>query len=444
MSSRFFLTLAALVASVLTAGAQTFSPPPRTERPYRGLFGGGVGETEQSLTVNASLGGGYDDNIFMDTNAGVGGTPTDPRAAKSGSYALASGTLSYSLNKSRWDLGASAGISSRHYSDSSEDLITAYGGSIGATFRFTERQSLTVNQNVNHQPYLRPGLYPALFEPELGQDRLASLDAVTTLTDYYSYNSDVAYRAGLSRRGALELGYTRRIDDFQAEDADYSTRGGHARYTHEVSRGLGLRVGYAYNEGRYPATAGARTLQWRTWDIGVDYAKALSFSRRTKLSFATGTSAIADADRTRYYFTGEAHLNHEIGRTWNATASYRRGVDFVEAFSEPFLSDSFSLGFGGMLNRRLQFGSVVGGALGSVGVGTAQDYDTYYASATLTYGLTRYISLGTEYFFYRYRFDDTVRLPHGMSPHTNRQGARVYLSLWAPLIHRARRPDAPR
>ena len=441
MSSRSFLTLAALVASVLTAGAQTFSPPPRAERPYRGLFGGGVGNAEQLLTFNGSLGGGYDDNIFIESN--VAGTPTDPRAAKSGSYAMASGALSYSLNKSRLALGASAAVSSRRYSDSSEDLINAYGGSIGASFRFTERHSLTFNQSVNYQPYLNMGQFPALFEPALGQDRLASLDAATTLTDYYSYISDVGYNAKLGRRGAFELGYTRSVDDFEMQQSDYTLRGGRARYTHEVSRGLGVRVGYGYSEGRYPA-ADARNLRWGTWDVGVDYARTLSFSRRTQLSFATGTSAIDYQNRTYYYFNGEARLNREIGRTWNATASYRRGVDFVEAFSEPFLSDRFSVGFGGMLNRRLQFGSGVGGAVGSVGVGTGQNYDTYSASATLNYALTRYTGLGTEYFFYRYRFDQTVLLPPGMSPHTNRQGVRVYLSVWVPLIHRARRSDAPR
>jgi hypothetical protein len=442
MCSRIVLTLAALLASVVTAGAQTFAPTPRAERPYRGLFGGGVGEAEQLLTLNASLGGGYDDNIFMESN--VGGTPTDPRAAQSGSYALASGTLNYSFNKSRLAFGASAGVSTRRYSESSEDLVTAYGGSIGGSFRFTERQSLTFSQAVNYQPYLNMIQFPALFEPELGQDRLASLDAVTALTDYYSYNSTVGYTARLGRRDNFELGYSRRVDDFETENSDYTARGGHARYTHEVSRGLGLRVGYGYNEGRYPAAADARTLQWRTWDVGVDFARALSFSRRTELSFATGTSAVADNNQTYYRFTGEARLNREIGRTWNATASYRRGVEFVAAFSEPFLSDGFSVGFGGMLNRRLQFGSAVGGALGSVGVGAEQNYDTYYASATLTYGVTRYMGLGTEYFFYRYRFDETVGLPSGMSRHSNRQGVRVYLSLWAPLIHRARRPDAPR
>ena len=442
MSSRLFLPLAVLLAFATTAGAQTFAPPPRAERPYRGLFGGGVGETEQLLTFNGSLGAGYDDNIFMDSN--VGGTPADPRAAQSGSYALASGTLSYSFNKSRLALGASAGVSTRRYSGSSKDLITAYGGSIGGSFRFTERQRLTFGQAVNYQPYLNMIQFPALFEPELGQERLASLDAVTTLTDYYSYNSTVGYTAGLGRRGALDLGYNRRVDDFATENGDYTARGGHGRYTHEVSRGLGLRVGYGYNEGRYPAAADARTLQWRTWDVGVDYARALSFSRRTQLSFATGTSAVAEYDRTYYRFTGEARLNRELARTWNATASYRRGVDFVEAFSEPFLSDGFSVGVGGMLNRRLQFGSAVGGALGSVGVGAEQNYDTYSASATLTYGLTRYMGLGTEYFLYRYRFDEIVRLPAGMSRHSNRQGVRVYLSLWAPLIHRARRPDATR
>ncbi|MBA3297708.1 MAG: hypothetical protein H0U19_12315, partial [Acidobacteria bacterium] len=40
-----------LLASVLLAApAAAQQAPPRVERPYRGLFGGGVGNTEQLLT----------------------------------------------------------------------------------------------------------------------------------------------------------------------------------------------------------------------------------------------------------------------------------------------------------------------------------------------------------------------------------------------------------
>jgi outer membrane translocation and assembly module TamA len=54
------LVVVATLVVAAPAGAQT----PRSERPYRGLFAGDTGNAQQLLTLSASLGGGYDDNIF--------------------------------------------------------------------------------------------------------------------------------------------------------------------------------------------------------------------------------------------------------------------------------------------------------------------------------------------------------------------------------------------
>ena len=56
--------LLALVAMLWSGSA--VAQAPRPERPFRGLFGGGVGNTEQSLTAHASLGGSYDDNLLAE------------------------------------------------------------------------------------------------------------------------------------------------------------------------------------------------------------------------------------------------------------------------------------------------------------------------------------------------------------------------------------------
>ncbi len=108
-------------AGALVIAAPAAAQLPRPERPYRGLFGGGVGDTEQSLTLNVQLAGGYDDNIFADQGAGGGGVPpssTPPTnvVAQGGSYGQLSSGLTYSLARTRVSVGASAGFVSRRYS----------------------------------------------------------------------------------------------------------------------------------------------------------------------------------------------------------------------------------------------------------------------------------------------------------------------------------------
>jgi hypothetical protein len=441
MLLRTLLVCAALLHAV-TAAAQTSTPPPRPERPYRGLFGGGVGNAEQLLTVNVSLGAGYDDNIFGD--GGTGGVSSDPRTARGGSYGVLSGGVSYSLDRRRIAFGASVNGSTRYYSDVFEGLVGAYGGTVGGTFRLSEGQTLRANQSINHQPYLQLVVFPQLFEIPVGQGTLPSLDFATAESDYFSYDSSVEYTAGVGRRGSLSLSYGRQLHDFETEGNDFTSQGGHAAYVHRLTQGLGLRLGYGHREGRYPAAAETRVVTWQNWDVGLDYSRALSFSRRTKFAFSTGSSAIGGYDRTYYRLTGDVSLTREIGRTWDGSIAYSRGVGFIEAFAEPFFSDSFTVSFGGMMSRRLQFRAAAGGALGSVGLSGNQDYNTYYASASLQHALSRFLGLGTEYFYYRYNFDATAQLPSGMSRELDRQGVRAYISLWAPLIHRARRPDAPR
>ena len=75
-----------------------------------------------------------------------------------------------------------------------------------------------------------------------------------------------------------------------------------------------------------------------SFDVGIDFHKALSLSRRTTLSFGTGTTAFADVNGTHIYATGNATLTRELGRTWFATAAYNRDVSFLSTFREPVLS----------------------------------------------------------------------------------------------------------
>src|SRR5687767_8144469 len=107
MKSRIVIAscLAALVAGSTSAAAQASRP----ERPYRGLFGGGVGDVEQSLVWNASTGAGYDDNVLAEEDIS-----TDPRTAQAGNFGSFSSGLSYSYSKPRLDVGISGNVNGRY------------------------------------------------------------------------------------------------------------------------------------------------------------------------------------------------------------------------------------------------------------------------------------------------------------------------------------------
>jgi len=432
----------ALLFSSVPAAAQT----PRPERPYRGLFGGGVGNTEQLLTGNLTLAGGYDDNVFA-AESGSGLGSDSPLAASRSNYGELSGGLTYSLDRPRTAVGASLSASTRYYS-SQEDFFGTYSGGVGASLKLSSRTTLAANQSLTYQPFFTLQLFPSLFDPLLGQPTPADLDYGIAPDRHVNYMSDVSLTSTVSRRGSVDVGYNRQRSNFEAADRDFSFWGANAGYQHQLAKGLGLRAGYAYWESQYLAdTAGGRRIRGYTIDAGVDYSRALSFSRRTTLSFSTGSSAFIYAERTQYHFTGSAQLNHEIGRTWNASAAYHRGVGFVESFDEPVIADSLTAGLSGMITRRLQFQSGLGASIGEVGLGLGgqqNGFATYYGTLQLNYAVTRYLGLGVDYSYYRYSFDQGVALPPGITAERDRQSVRASLILWAPLLQRGRRPDAAR
>ena len=133
---------------------------------------------------------------------------------------------------------------------------------------------------------------------------------------------------------------------------DWHTAGGSLVQT--LGKGLDLVLGYHYSQAQY---ADGSAHQNHLIDAGVNYNRALSFSRRTTLSFSTGTSRFAKpnpAGRCGSAPPARSGSSHEIGRTWTATLSYDRGLRFTENWLEPLFTDSASAGLSGSMSRRVQ------------------------------------------------------------------------------------------
>ena len=389
--------------------------------------------------MNGSAGAGWDDNILLDIPGN-----TDPRNAtgETGSILNGGGGISYSRARRRASFTASEASSVRYYPGQTIDHIVGHSASAAVGASFNDRTRLSASHQVSYQPYTFASLFPQSFDPTLQLAPVTSpaLELAANKKQFLQNTSSIAFNRELTRRSSFYAGYNFSQGDTPYNTERYTNQGANAGLRWSLTRNLGLRTGYGYQEARYGL--GTRTLRYHNLDIGLDYSRALSFSRRTTLTFGTGTTAVTDGQTTQYHATGNAQLNHEIGRTWRATISYDRSFQFVGSLLEPVFYDAASAGVGGLVNRRVRVQTSARASLGKVGVGSNRvnnDFDTYQGTATVAFALSRFFDLGVDYTIYRYRFDSGAVLPIGIPHNIERQSVSAHIDVWAPLYSRARR-----
>jgi hypothetical protein len=242
-------------------------------------------------------------------------------------------------------------------------------------------------------------------------------------------------------RTSFELDYNYSRTENSVVSSSYETHRAGGTMRHRVSTNLSWHLGYHYRRTDYPSFVERRRFDAHEANAGIDFTRPLSLTRRTQVSFSTGSAAFANQSRTHYRAFGDARLTHEIGRTWSAAVVYSRGIGFVDTFDRPILYDSVTTGLAGLLMRRLQFSASLRASDGSIGeTGRDNDYRTYMGSANLTMSLNRSIGLGTTYYYLRYRFGSGAALPIGVVRDGERQGVQVFATAWFPIFYRARKP----
>jgi hypothetical protein len=212
-----------------------------------------------------------------------------------------------------------------------------------------------------------------------------------------------------------------------------------------------LRLGYGYREATNEGFSGlpgdtAVDREMHSVDAGVDYSRSftLTSSRRTSLSFSTGSSfftgsnisedGFSDQSRTRFFVTGSATLLHEMGRTWRAAAVYSRSAGFSDLVFEPLTSNSVSVSVSGLIGRRNEISARASTSSGTVGSGRpGSDFQGYVASAQWRRAINRYLAANASYLFYDHDFGQSVVLPLGFPRETNRHGVRVGVTVFFPL-----------
>jgi len=435
---RLFPAIAILVTLVVcppSVLAQTDS------RPSPSVFGGAATKSSQNLNITVSVAEAYDQDV-TDRSGGVDLQIFQGR----GSYTTFTPQMDFKSGRGRFQVGITGGSSVRYYGDLHEAMVVNHSVGTGFTVQLTPRTSLFLNEGITYSPALFYGLFASTGEAGAGDTVPAAPNYVLNSKRSYVYDSKASLTHKITERAVLLFNAGFQYQDYTGHDTAYPDLrthdvGGHFLYS--LNRDVKLRLGYTYKDGQY---LGAPRTTEHDFDIGVDYSRPLSRTRKTTVTLSLGPTiangALSQASSLdvgrQYRLTASTALTHQLGRTWTAQGTYRRGMGYyVEGFARPVFTEAYAASASGFLNRRADVSLSGAYSTGeSALTGAPDQFSTYTADARVRFGLGKMWATYVEYLFYYYKFNSGIQLPTGVPPYLTRNGVRTGLTLWVPVRHR--------
>jgi hypothetical protein len=446
MSFRYSPLVVCLLAVVMApavarAGQAPQSDQPAPEqvrRPFRGIFGAPPDpSSKQSLIASASLFAAYDDDVFA-----AQGASALTGVRQDGVYGGMTAGLAYSRHVDRASVGLSTDVGVNKYKEHNPLATYRVRADVGA--QLARRTSFSVSGAAVYSPEFRLGVFTSPLSQTGLQDPFSNV-----LADFDVYSlaalrtsAGVGLTQTIGRRASIDGSYSLSNVDYIDDAFNYRSEFAGLRFTQRLTRNMNARLGYGYTTAQYSHRAGLQPQHIHHIDAGIDYGRALSISRRTRVSFSTGSAILSNNGEAAlgenlgfsYYLSGTAGLIHEMGRTWKAQLAYRRGIDVHEGFAQPFLSNALNAGLNGLLSRRLSLGVGTDYVTGDVGLKNGVHYNSLSANAILQYALSDKLAIYGSYVYYKYDFDRVAALDPRLPRALDRQGVRVGLSTSIPVI----------
>jgi hypothetical protein len=423
---------------VLALGAQPSfaqSSAPRS----RSLFEGANSDAnaKQSLTFAFSAAEAYDDNLEA---AG------EPRPAIAGFFTSLVPEVRFESRGETVSFGATGGTSLRYYNDLGELIVVNQSAGVGMSAKISRRTGLFVNQAVSYAPSYLYSLFVPLDQPVIG-------GIIPPATDYsqnpgqvhsVSYQTTARVDQGLTRRSTLSVYSNLRITNYTGSDPgfyDFRALDLGARLSTSLTRDVKLGVDYTYRKTLYSSIQQPYE-QNLTFGVEYNLNRAIRAARRTTVAFHLGPAAAwgllgEQSGLGRYLVIGDAYVAQRFKRTWTARAGYHRGFTYVEGLPNPAFENATSADVSGFFNRRTEFVASLSYSLGETAyLGTQMPFDTWASDAKLRFALSRRVAAFAQVFHYEYSFDKRLPLPPGIANNLTRNGVRVGVTLWVPLMRR--------
>jgi hypothetical protein len=356
-------------------------------------------------------------------------------------------TVEYAWTGRSIQFTGAAGSSLRYYQTEHELLPSTHFGTVGLTVH-GEKTQLVVGQSVTYSPSYLYSIFPTLGSADVDYAVGATGDYAVNSESVTVYDTTVDVTQSLSRRSRITgLGVFRYADLSNLQTTGRALRAYSAggRYSYDLSRYASLHLGYIHREGNYVLSQIDRATVVHDIDVGIDYHRPLSFSRRTHLDFGIGSSIVNEptvdsgSERLQYRVGANAGLTHDIGRTWRARVEYRRGVGFVEAVRQPVFTDAVNASLDGFFSRRTDVyvrGGFSAGDAGTISAVSQNRIRTYTAAARVRTALNETFALFAEYLYYNYDLGAAVIVAEGVPRALERNTARVGVSLWVPVLRK--------
>jgi len=431
------------IAAAVTAAVSATSVSAQSEaRPPSGaVFGGAADNSTKRTLLNGTinLATAFDQDVV--TN--VAGQSQSVFQGN-GFYATLTPSLSFESRGNRLRIGVNVGSDVRYYQEFHEVMTMANSVALGLNAQLTPRTSISVSPGFTYSPALYSGLFSAGPASTLGSSELPSdSNYLLSSNPSYGYALDAGLVHKMSSRASVTVSSAYRLSDFTGNVPGYvdvmSAEAG-GRFVYNLNRGLQTRLGYVVRRGQY---AGAPFSLENTLDIGIGYSHALSRTRRTTFSFSLGPTSASGASlpstevRRQFRVVGDASLMHQFGRTWGLQGFYHRGVGYIQGFSSPVFSTSYSASAGGFINRRMDLRFSGAYSAGEPALnGAVAPFNTYTGDARLRIGLSRTMATYLQYVFYDYEISPTLPRPPGVPPAMTRNGVRFGLTMWIPVRNR--------
>lgn len=123
-----------------------------------------------------------------------------------------------------------------------------------------------------------------------------------------------------------------------------------------------------------------------------------------------------------------------MGRSWTAQLSYRRSFGYYNGYDGLALTDTATAGIGGLVNRRTDFSAGVSYTNADLGLTGNSNSSWWTASSQIRIAMTEKFAAYANYYYY---LSDTqgVQIPGLLLERWERQGVRVGLTAWLPLLN---------
>ena len=432
MEISVYVRTAFLTANILLCAAPSFGQTPESGgRAFRGIFGGGNPDSQQSggLDLSASFRQVLDDDVTGQSS----GALTVPRPAVSGLSSRVAVALDYRRLTDSLSLAANARSSGAYFPDF-EDLSALTHSGVLSIRTANERTNFGIVASAAKTPFYSLSLQSDIRAIDSSFLRDPLDDVHVTRRDALRYAGAASFSHQFTERTLFSATGGWRRSDFLIGEQDITHASGSLRLTRKLTKHLAVNGGYGYQSGEY-----GNSEHSTSEDIlaGVTFDRPLSRTRRTFVSFSSGVSTLRDdrrPDRT-IRLTGSAGLRRLIGRTWVAALNYDRATRYLEGLGPPIISDAVTTTVTGFVSRRVNVsvtGAYITGVLGYSGSG--RGYDNYYSISTVQVALNRLTALTAEYLHYHYQFEQDPEIAD-LPTRFDRNGVRVGVSFWLPLLN---------